>query len=156
MKAKLFFYIFILLTIAFIWGQSCLPAEVSNDESNAFREIVERILGTDSAFANFVSIYIRKIAHFTEFAVLGLEMTLFTYLCTKSRISDLIRCAYFGPVIAAIDETIQIFSGRGSSIIDVMIDTVGYIFAFLLTSLFYSVIRKVVFIIRERNRSKNV
>lgn len=155
-RTKAVFYTLIFLTLAFIWGQSCLSRELSGNESDAVRELVEELIGTESAFARFVGTYIRKIAHFTEFAILALEMTLFTYLETKKGIRELAGCVAFGPVVAIIDETIQIFSGRGSSLFDIMIDTCGYLSAFLLTSLLYFVIRKTSFNIRERSKLKNV
>ncbi len=144
------------MTLAFIWGQSCLSRELSGNESDAVRDLVEELIGTESAFARFVGTYIRKIAHFTEFAVLGIEMTLFIYLTTKKGICELIECVVFGPVVAIIDETIQIFSGRGSSLFDIMIDTCGYLSAFLLTSLLYFIICKASLAIQERSRLKNV
>ena len=155
-KIKYVFYVCIISTIAFIWSQSCLSMEASGNESDAVREMMEKLFGTETAFAQFVSTYIRKIAHFTEFALLGFEMTLFTYVCTKSKINDLFRCLVFGVAVAVTDETIQIFTGRGSSIFDVMIDTSGYIFAFLFASLLYFVIANSVRTIEERKKYKNV
>ena len=155
-RTRAVFYVLIFMTLAFIWGHSCLSREASGNESDAVRELLEGIIGTEGAFARFVGIYIRKIAHFTEFAVLGVEMTLLTYLTTKSGIRELGGCVAFGPIVAVIDETIQIFSGRGSSLFDIMIDTCGYLSAFLVTSLLYFVICNTSLIIRERSRMKNV
>ena len=58
---------------------------------------------------------------------------------TKMKKTDIIRCVCFGSIVASVDETIQILSGRGSSFFDVMIDTSGYLFALLMVSLLYFV-----------------
>ena len=133
-----------------------MTPSASSNESNAVRNFVARIIGSETPLALIILKYIRKIAHFTEFAILAFEMTLFTYICTRIRIADLMRCVCFGTIVAIVDETIQIFAGRGSSIFDVLIDTAGYITSFLLTSLLYLVARIVVNLVTERRDRKSV
>ena len=116
----------IVFTLAFIWGQSCLSRTQSSAESEIVKGWLEVIFSKDTPLSRFILTYVRKIAHFTEFGVLGLELCAFTYICTENAYKNKIRAAFFGPVAAIIDETIQIFTGRGSSFFDVLIDSSGY------------------------------
>ena len=156
LKLRYSFLILIVATLLFIWGHSCMPPTVSGNESDAVKEFVEKIIGTDTKVAVFTLRYIRKLAHFTEFAVLAFELTIFTYICTPRCYLDLLRCVCFGPIAAVIDETIQAFVGRGSSFFDVMIDTSGYLFSFLFTSFFYGIIYFFVNAIIKRRNKNNV
>lgn len=72
---------------------------------------------------------IRKLAHFTEFFILG------GYLCFlfKKKISYL-----FAVLAAFIDETIQIFTpGRSAKILDVLIDSTGALLGFIFIMLIF-------------------
>ena len=152
MKFKKLLILSISLTLVFIWGHSMMSRTASGNESDSVRAFLEMIFGTESAFAKFLSRYVRKIAHFVEFAVLASQVTLYTYLYSKRNIKHLVYCVCFGPVVAAIDESIQIFSHRGSSIYDVMLDSAGYIFGFLCC---YAICAAVSFSKKERKK-KNV
>jgi len=67
---------------------------------------------------------LRKCAHFTEFAVLGVLSSL-TLTQTKVLHRDLIAMM-FCLAVASLDETLQLFmDGRAGRIVDVMIDGVG-------------------------------
>ena len=66
--------IILIFILAFIWGNSFLEApksaEISGEVKNIVLETVETITGTDmSVIIN--DFIIRKIAHFTQFAILG-------------------------------------------------------------------------------------
>jgi hypothetical protein len=60
----------IAVVTALIWLQSLLPAEQSGAESDAVIALLKMILGEGKA-AMWVLTHVRKIAHFVEFAVLG-------------------------------------------------------------------------------------
>jgi VanZ family protein len=67
---------------------------------------------------------LRKAAHFSEFALLGL---LYGSSHRLSRGETPFHLMLFGMSVACIDETIQVFTpGRASSLIDVWIDTGGF------------------------------
>lgn len=112
----------LLLTVVLIWGQSVLPVPMSNSESKAVTEQIVKpvetaVTGKTSATNNVV----RKYAHAIEFLVLGVEMML---LCGTKGKPSYAAFSYCG-AIALLDETIQIFSGRGPAIADVWIDLLG-------------------------------
>ncbi len=140
MKRRLFI-ILIVLTIIFIWGQSLMSPKQSGEESEAVKSFLEKVFVFENALTDFILKNVRKIAHFVEFGVLGLEMVLFTLLCTIFSRRDKIYLSFFGPVVAVIDETIQKFTLRGSSFVDVLIDSAGY-FTFVFITAFVCLIIK--------------
>ncbi|MCR4770693.1 MAG: VanZ family protein [Oscillospiraceae bacterium] len=128
--------ILIFLTLAFIWGNSLM----SRDESDGLsRWILQHIfrgvfIVDDIDSGNHI---LRKCAHFTEFAFLGL------LLCVRFRGKR--RFWLFGNLAfaaAAADETIQLFSGRGSRAADVLLDCSGAVFGIIVASVLLSLVRK--------------
>ena len=97
-----------------------------------------------------IQLHLRKIAHFVEFFSLGLLSSLSVIFLGASKI--LIAFSLISaPIVALLDETVQIFSGRGSSVKDVWIDSLGFFAAALV---FYTVYHLVKFIIKKANKSK--
>lgn len=108
--------------LVLIWGNSCLTGEESGELSGGLMEWISH----NMPWLISRELVLRKLAHFTEFALLGFALggavrsfglrgslpwlvTLFTVL-----------------LCACVDETIQIFvPGRGSSLIDAWIDFGG-------------------------------
>ena len=116
----------ILFSLFFIFYQSILPPEKSTEESETVGGILEEIFPPDTEAGKFVLTNIRKIAHFTEFFVLGVWTSLYGVFFIKRRTV----CALSFPMalfVAFLDETIQIFSGRGPMIFDVWIDFFGFL-----------------------------
>ena len=62
----------LLLMLSFIWGNSLLPGSESSELSGRLLMLVKRIFGETIPMGEFV---IRKLAHFSEFACLGLLLT---------------------------------------------------------------------------------
>ena len=54
--------------MVFIFVQSALPGNLSGAESNVIVQAIVRLTGADAAALSF---FVRKVAHFTEYAVLG-------------------------------------------------------------------------------------
>lgn len=71
---------------------------------------------------------IRKLAHFTEFTVLGFLLS----LRFDERSAKVYPVILFGILTALMDETIQHFTDRTSSVFDVWLDTLGVNVGFLL------------------------
>lgn len=124
----------ILLNIAFIWGNSAMNGVESEQVSGGLLEWLSGVLpflATETGHH-----ILRKIAHFSEFACLGL-------LCAgRMRLSGAVKpwLAGFGLAVACIDETIQIYvPGRASSLIDVWIDTSGFVTGLILLTVGYHV-----------------
>ena len=112
-----------LLLLAFIWGNSMLPGEISGELSGGLMEYVGKLF---SVFGNRAEFVLRKCAHFSEYAALGFFLGGIFTAGGKRGLDRLSSCLLCGLLTACVDETIQIYAaGRGSSLIDVWIDTAG-------------------------------
>ena len=134
-KTRKVLLIIILVTIAVIWGQSMLNMEDSSTESSWVMNLVTPVLEIFVGRGNVTEFIVRKIAHFTEYFVLGLELEL--YLKRKWLLA-----AGVGFVVAFMDETIQMFSGRGPLISDVWLDFFGCITAVAVVGCVMWIIKK--------------
>ena len=112
----------IALNLAFIWGNSLLPGELSGALSNWLGSLLS--LGGDMAYEG--TGLLRKLAHFTEFACLGFLLTWLAKMKGEQGF-HLFALALLGSLMTAcIDESIQLITpDRGSSLVDVWIDTSG-------------------------------
>jgi VanZ family protein len=118
--------VLIILTLALIWGHSLLGREASSEESGFVMELLEPDLEMVVGEGNVTEFLVRKLAHFTEFFVLGLELlTFFAYRKPLFPQAFLLALTH-GFFAAFLDETIQIFSGRGPMIQDVWLDVSGF------------------------------
>lgn len=128
-KLRLFFSITLILGIlCFIWGNSLLPGEDSGELSGFVGQLLQKLLPFLDLESGTGMHLLRKAAHFSEFAALGLSFTWFYGMLSKKTLWALGLPLVSGAAAAAIDETIQIFSpDRGPSIKDVGIDTCGVI-----------------------------
>ena len=117
--------IILILTLVFIWGQSVLDREQSTKESSwvydKLKAIMRFIVGPELA----TEILLRKVAHFGEFFLLSAEAMVLCMLLGKKTLSGITAVFLLSNFCALLDETIQIFSGRGSAVSDVWIDTAG-------------------------------
>ena len=115
-----------LLTLAFIFSNSLRGPEASMEQSNEVGGFISVIFPPDTALGGFIDTYTRKIAHFTEYGVLGLEVAVFVTVYLHKRCQIAAMTLPGAMCIAVIDETLQYFSGRGPAISDVWIDLGGF------------------------------
>ena len=113
-------------SLAFIFGNSLLPKEESASVSGGVQGIIESIVGEDSPIAEFFRLYLRKIAHVTEFALLAIEVTLLRFLYDKRSLSSFLHSLSFGLLVGVTDESLQILTDRGPMVSDVLLDFSGY------------------------------
>ena len=135
-QLRLFLRLLLLVTLGVIWGNSLLGKEESASLS-----------GGVTAWLNSIGIpvtdhFVRKTAHFCEFGLLGSELMMLFWL--RGGVSLQSGCnAAFGALLSAVtDETIQIYSGRGSQVQDVVLDFSGALTGILFVSLTISLIGK--------------
>ena len=120
--------------LCFIWGNSLMPGEVSAAFSDWVGEILEALLDMPPQPSQGRGL-LRKIAHFTEFAALGMLLTWRMGMQGK----PLWLGQLFGSLAACVDETIQCFvPGRGPGLRDVCIDSSGVFTGMILIYLGYS------------------
>ena len=128
----------LLVNLTFIWGNSLLPGEVSG----AFSEWVRQLLAGFFPGAEATregSGLLRKIAHFSEFATLG--MCLCWLISMKGKKPPLAFGAGF--LVACADETIQRFvPGRVPALRDVMIDSCGVLVGITLLYFGYALLKR--------------
>jgi len=127
--------IIIAVTMAVIWGHSVMPPDASSDESGFVMNLMRPVLEVFTGRGNVTEYLVRKLGHFTEYMILGGELSfLFTTVAGErfQRFSGLNRlllilvpALIWALITAFLDETIQIFSGRGPMIKDVWIDLAG-------------------------------
>lgn len=68
---------------------------------------------------------VRKLAHFAEFGLLGCELAALLVVRDRVGSQDIANCLFAGLSAALIDETIQLFTNRGSQVQDVWLDFAG-------------------------------
>jgi len=115
----------LIVTLGFIWGNSIGSTPKSHSESQKaleyVRPILEPVVGADKITDHLV----RKIAHFAEFGALGCELAALLVVRGRVGLQGVANCLFAGLSVAVIDETIQIFSNRGSQVQDVWLDFAG-------------------------------
>ena len=117
--------------MAFIFVHSAMPADLSEQESSVFAEIAARLLHLDPETASYL---VRKLAHFSEYLVLGIFLMLFADGFRMPKGSGFGCCflkrglpAWIGGTLYAVtDEIHQRFvPGRSCELRDVCIDAAG-------------------------------
>ena len=147
-KMRILLRVLIVVSIVFAWGHSMIPAAESSEESGFVLELLKPVLSVFLPEDMITGLFIRKLAHFCEYALMGLEMSAYaaliirtnyvsfrkeadkTYKKThrKQTLRLAINTVFCGLAVAFIDETIQIFSpGRGPEIADVWLDMGGFV-----------------------------
>lgn len=135
--------ILLIMLYCFIFGFSEQDGDESANSSYEFTlactEIINHIIGepmtkpTMESIAAYFEHPVRKLAHFTEYACMGIlvNVILIQYLSTKKKRFLLSTTWVF--LSASIDEIHQLFvPGRYGNFADVLLDTSGGITGFLL------------------------
>ena len=141
MKRKIILAITWSLVIAVcitIFIFSGMVADDSAEQSGFIRELLTKIFGV-----GFTEFFIRKLAHMSEYAVLGfLSCFAFAYTFKKA------KRFYFGILFTLLyaigDEIHQLFvPGRSGQVRDVFIDMAGALLGVLLLGLCYLIYKKI-------------
>ena len=135
--------IFITATIVFIWGNSLKSRSESQGLSLSVLKLLRPLLNAIFSPENVTDHLVRKIAHFTEFGALGAELVLLTILLRKLKWQSILNCLFAGLVVAVTDETIQLFSARGSQVVDVDLDFSGVVTGVLLMLLIHQIAKAI-------------
>ncbi len=132
-------YIVIILTLIFIWGNSLLNAEISSYISDFFKDIILSVFPfVPSGEAEGTGGVVRKLAHITEFAILGVELSLFFQPLKDRNNKKYINLVFCGFATAFVDETIQLFiPGRAGLVSDIWIDLCGFATGCIVYSVIY-------------------
>lgn len=132
-----------LLNIIFIFSNSLMNASTSSSKSMGVRAIVNSIinkLGIDFEFTDHI---VRKGAHFAEFMLLGILLTLILIAFDLNLYKNITIPLFIGLFVAVLDEFIQLFvEGRAGLVSDVVLDFSGLLTGILLTILGYIIKKK--------------
>ena len=121
----------ILLTLGFIWGNSMKSIPESQAVSLSLLSRIKPLLDAVFGPVRITDHIIRKTAHFCEFALLGAELRLLFLFLGQRVLQGSANSLFAGLAVAVADETIQIFSRRGSQVADVVLDFAGVLFGAL-------------------------
>lgn len=152
-RTLLFRWIYTLSTIGilvFIFTNSLQSGENSSLRSIVITRWINEFLGNTGIHYRLTEHIVRKLAHFTEFMILGLFLTLTLRVYTPYIFRHLSWPLFAGLLTAVIDETLQMFGrGRGPSLRDVWIDFSGFIIGLCIALFLMRVIR------RKKKRTKS-
>lgn len=128
----------LVFLLAFIWGNSLMPGEVSQAISNWVQRILFGMEDLESEILPGNTI-LRKLAHFTEFTALGATLAwLFGMLCRGRKPAFL-----SGFAAACADEFLQSFvPERAPRLLDVCIDSCGVLTGIALLYLGHTYLKK--------------
>ncbi len=128
----------LIALLAFIWGNSLLPGEVSQAFSDWVKALLAKLLPAMESGTSGGGI-LRKIAHFTEFAALGLLLGWLAGMLQKRKVLPF----GWGVLTACVDETIQYFTpGRCPALKDVTIDSCGVLTGLILLWIGHTLVKK--------------
>ncbi len=142
----------ILFILIVVWAIVVfyLSGQTGGESSGLSRKIAG-FFTKDENKLQYIEMYIRKLAHFSEYALGGILFLLlfYTYEWTDRR--KLITSILVGMWYAITDEVHQLMvDGRNGSIVDVYIDTLGVATGVCITLLLI----KVILIIKEKMRKQ--
>jgi len=118
--------IFVVLMLAFIWTRSMKSAEASRTESLAVLDLIRPLFELLVGKGNVTNHMVRKLAHFTEFCLLGAGMVALFRQMKRRCFRDILLLLTAGLCCAFIDEGIQFFFDRGSQLTDVLLDFISF------------------------------
>ena len=146
----------ILLTVGFIFFNSAQPVEASKERSANVAEILtptpKEEYEQPADWRAFVA-HVRKSAHAIEFFGLGLELVvLFFWAFPNKRIAQAVwNTVSVALTVAVADESIQILSGRGPKVQDVLLDFCGAVAAAAVSLLVFGIVH----LYRKRRTEQN-
>ncbi len=118
--------VLLLANLCFIWGNSLMSRSDSHDLSVGVLGFLPGFLRDLFPDQEQLVHIVRKAAHFTEFACLGGLSCGLLAAARRVKLHPFFHVWAGGFFVAAIDETIQIFTGRGSQLQDVWLDFAGF------------------------------
>jgi len=133
---KILYCVYLLLYICFIFSNSIKSRELSANDSNYILNALNNFLELIHIPIVLSGLFVRKLAHFTEFFILGLSLSGYLIINKKIERNNFIQISFLSCLVAMTDETIQYFSGRGSMLLDVWLDFSSAVLAIFLIYLF--------------------
>lgn len=126
-EKKWFWTVIVLVYIAFIFHNSITPGEESSRQSAGVLALILSVLEHLGIAGGWITEHIvRKMAHFTEYAGLGVLLRICISGYSFDSWKRFLVHGWLGTLVPLTDETIQLFSeGRSGQISDVWLDIAG-------------------------------
>ena len=141
--ARVILTVLTVTAVAAIFYNSSRSAVESTEQSSPLTDWINSILATFPIPFSVTETFIRKLAHFSEYTVLGLLLNVTVYLYRSDRKKTLLTALPIGAAVAVCDELIQLFpAGRSCEVKDMLIDFCGVLFAGLIVYAFISILEK--------------
>lgn len=122
-------FILILIMLVLILGSSLIDSPTSNAPSIKIASLISKVLhrlGEDGNSVSTINIVLRKLAHFMEYLVLTILLSIGFSNTVKKQGWAFLTSAITAGFISLIDEAfIQSVSGRNSSFFDILVDFSG-------------------------------
>ena len=138
-RAALILMALIICTIAFIWSNSLQNPDESMRRSDVAEKVIRPIVLALPVkqwhSEDMVTFITRKLGHFTEYFLLGAELMLLALLLRPAFRLRFIWLLLFAGAIAAMDESLQLTSGRGAAVSDVLLDIFGALAGLMMMAL---------------------
>ena len=125
-----------LAVIGFIFSNSAATRAASDGLSSGFADFIYSLVAPilSVSFESF-HVFVRKAAHFTEFAALGVSVWMIAWsvrkLCGQLHAASAFLAAL---AVAVTDEFIQSFTDRSSAVADIILDFSGAVFGIVITA----------------------
>ena len=130
MTARVILTVLTVAAVAAIFYNSSQSVVESTERSSPLTDWINGILAGFPIPFSVTENFIRKLAHFTEYAILGTMLSVTYYLYLLKIKTALIATLITGAAVAVIDEVIQLFpAGRSCQISDMLLDCCGVAFA---------------------------
>lgn len=151
---KVMKWLLLILWLGVIFYMSSESGEVSSNTSSKVLNIVESIFPFVKNNVELFTMLLRKSAHILEYFILGvLIFEVVKEYCTIRKEIFIISLLIF-LLCATLDEIHQLFTfGRAGRIIDVLIDSIGFIFSIGICS-FIENNKKCTICVQKRSKSK--
>ena len=138
-RAALILMALIICTIAVIWSNSLQNPDESMRRSDVAEKVIRPIVLALPVkqwhSEDMVTFITRKLGHFTEYFLLGAELMLLALVLRPAFRLRWTWLLLFAGAIAALDESLQLTSGRGAAVSDVLLDIFGALTGLMMTAL---------------------
>lgn len=149
--ARILFTLCIVGTIIFIFSNSAQVAQVSSGRSGEITMKLNELLGRLHPRFQLTEHIVRKLAHLTEYMMLGFWLMLTLRVYTKRVVSHISWPLFFGLLVPVADESIQMFTdGRSAEVRDVLIDFSGVLLGLFVALLLLLFIRMISILIKNK------
>lgn len=137
-KRKIIFLVAVILWIIFIFGNSLMNGATSGNISGGITQSIHNMLTNMNINIEIETLHyiIRKLAHISEYFILGILVILNVYQYLKEPKYFISYSIGLSLLVSLIDETIQVFvDGRSGNFKDVGFDAIGFVLSILIISI---------------------